>query len=325
MSWTESVDPHDDLFHQTDADPYWNESTFISFHLPERNLLGLVYYYFRPNQGTCFGGPILWDHTGDRLSSCLYNAWDWHMPIPEGAEMFDVRLPNGLVVETVELLNGYRHRYQSPDCEFDLTYTATMPPHYMRKHAEGVNPGMSDFVKVSQTPTGHYEQVGLMNGTLTVRGETIAVADSPTLRDRTWGPRPLRSGVNQLRGGYSYAQAPDGTAFHVFSVSPHPAAEDPLENTIEQVTSGFYLKDGTVGHVGSGTRRILGRGDDGRPMVEVIDAVDEHGRELHAEGTMRAWLQWPGLYGPMVMWWCLETFTFDGHVDVAGEQQEFLT
>jgi hypothetical protein len=57
----------------------------------------------------------------------------------------------------------------------------------------------------------------------------------------------------------------------------------------------------------------------------VIDAVDEHGRELHAEGTVRNWLRWPGLFGDVMVFWCYESWTFDGHVDAPGEIQDYMT
>ena len=159
MSWAETIGPRDDLFHTTDGDPYWNESSFISFHLPERNLLGLLYFCFRPNHNMCMGGPIIWDHTGSQLSDCLYNAWDWHMPIPEGAQMFDCSLANGVAVQTLELQKSYRQLYEGPGCKMDVTFTATMKPHYMRKFDDKrVNPGMADYVtQVGSVQTGHYE------------------------------------------------------------------------------------------------------------------------------------------------------------------------
>jgi hypothetical protein len=263
MTWTEVVNPRDDLFHPTDGDPYWNEACLTTFRIPERNLMCLLYFYFRPNQNLAMAGPIIWDSTGDELSNCLYYAWDWHLPIPDGTEMFDFKLANGFNCETIELQKSYRFTYDGPGCEFDVTFTATCEPHYMRLHKDDVNPGMFDYVKqVDEHTSGHYEHFGLMNGRLTVRGEKIDVVDAAVLRDHTWGPRPVRSDIDRMRGGYLYAQTPDGSSgFNIFSVSGYPIDEDPIDGTTEVITSGFYLKDGKVGHVEQGTRRCTERGE----------------------------------------------------------------
>ena len=34
---------------QPSSDPYWNESSWFSFSIPERKFHGMIYYFFRPN------------------------------------------------------------------------------------------------------------------------------------------------------------------------------------------------------------------------------------------------------------------------------------
>jgi hypothetical protein len=327
MAWSDVVAATDDNFHPNDGDSYWNEASFVTFRIPERNLMCLLYFYFRPNQNTVMAGPIVWDDTGDEISNCLYYAWDWHMPIPEGADMHDFKLVNGFGCETLDLQKSYRFTHTGPGCDLDVTFTATSEPHYMRLMKGDVNPGMFDYVKTTeQHATGHYEHFGHMNGTLTLRGERIDVIDAAVLRDHTWGPRPVRSDIDRMRGGYLSGQSPDGAAgFNIFSVSEYPIDEDPILGTSETITSGFYLKDGKAGHVEQGTRRCTERGEDGRPLKEVIEAVDEHGRELNAEGTVRNWLRWPGLFGDVMVFWCYESWNFDGYEDAPGELQDYMT
>jgi hypothetical protein len=326
MAWSDIVDPRDDLFHSNDGDPYWNEACFTSFRIPERKLMCLFYFYFRPNQKTVMAGPIIWDGTGDQISNCLYYAWDWHLPMPEGAQMFDFELVNGLKVEPIELQKSYRFTYSGPGCELDVSFQATCDPHYMLLLNGDVDPGMSDYVtRTAGHPTGHYEHFGLMNGTMDIRGEKIEVVNAATLRDHTWGPRPVRSNIDRQRGSYSYAQAPDGSGFNTFTAIRDTGPEpDPLIGTTDPITSGFYLKDGKMGHIERGQRVCTARGHDGRPLAETIEAVDHFGRELHAEGTVRNWLCWPGLFGDVMAFWCMQTFNFDGHVDAPGEIQDFM-
>ena len=46
MPWTETIDPQDDTFHRRTDDPYWNESSFVSFYVPERRISGVIYFHF---------------------------------------------------------------------------------------------------------------------------------------------------------------------------------------------------------------------------------------------------------------------------------------
>ena len=47
----------DDEFHTpTSDDPYWTETCWFTFHIPERRISGQLYPYFSPNQGTCAAG-----------------------------------------------------------------------------------------------------------------------------------------------------------------------------------------------------------------------------------------------------------------------------
>jgi hypothetical protein len=50
----------------------------------------------------------------------------------------------------------------------------------------------------------------------------------------------------------------------VFSVADRPWEEDPVIDMVDTVTSGFYVRDGVVGRLVSGTRRCVERGPDGR-------------------------------------------------------------
>jgi hypothetical protein len=100
--------PEDDRFHPRNDDPYWNESSWISFMIPEHNINGMVYFYHRPNMNHSAGGPVLWDGNGEEIYNCLY--WDWNtvQPHPPGCDMNDFSLENGLTVELVEPLKELR-------------------------------------------------------------------------------------------------------------------------------------------------------------------------------------------------------------------------
>jgi hypothetical protein len=70
-----------------------------------------------------------------------------------------------------------------------------------------------------------------------------------------------------------------------------------------------------------GTRRAE-RGRDGRVLTQVIDCVDELGRELHAVGQTMNWLKWP-INSDILNWWSLVKWEYDGQV-VYGNDQDFM-
>lgn len=330
MTWTTTVDPLDEKFHPRTTDPWWGESSFITFRVPERNLMGMLYHYFRPNQNTAMGGPFIWDDSGADMSACLFTGWDWHMPIPEGAEMFDHVLESSFAIATIEPQRQYLYTYEGRECRYELTYRAAREPYYQRAvegSANDVRDGMYDLV--ADVPgaftTGHYEQYGLIDGTLEIHGERVVLADCVCLKDRSWGPRRVIIPMDKKRVGYASAMVAEDHAFHVWAISQLPWDEDPLSDTTEQIVSGYYVKDGRLGEVLTGTRRCLQRGPDGRPVRELIEATDTLGRELHAEGESSGCvLRWPGCYGDYQVFICLLRWTIDGHSDVPGEVQDYM-
>ena len=333
MAWTTTPDPIDEKFHPRTEDPWWNESSFITFRVPERNLMGMFYHYFRPNQNTAMGGPFIWDDTGADMSSCLFTGWDWHMPIPEGADMFDFKLENSFEVRTVEPMKEYRFGYDGLECNFDLSFTAAREPYYQpaaekKKDTAEVRQGMYDLVAdiPGELTTGHYEQYGQMNGELKIHGETVEVTDAVCLKDRSWGPRKVIIPMDKKRVGYASAMVSPDHAFHAWTISGLPWDNDPLIDTTEQFSAGYYVKDGELGELVSGTRRCLERGEDGRPVREVIEGKDSLGRDLYAEGESTGCvLRWPGCYGDYQVFICLMKYSIDGHDDVAGEIQDYMS
>ena len=56
--------PSDDQFHPPETDdPWWTETVWFSWMVPERNLLGYFYPAFRANLGIQFGGVLVMDDT----------------------------------------------------------------------------------------------------------------------------------------------------------------------------------------------------------------------------------------------------------------------
>jgi hypothetical protein len=250
----------DDSFHPpTSDDPFWAETCWFTFAVPERRLSGQLYPFFRPNLGVCAAGAYFWDETGSAPWNCLYAKNFWHLPMPEG-DLVDCRIANGIHYRCLEPLTEYELRYTDPDdgeIEVDLTFRALCPPNYLAG--------------------GHLDQPGRYTGAIRLRGEEIAV-DGYGMRDRSWGVRTqFGAGIHGTpagHGGYSYATASDSDAFHAITM-------DFGEGCV--VIHGFLLRDGAYARLASGRREVLER-KDGYPTRVRLEASDEQGRELLAEG-----------------------------------------
>ncbi len=92
-----------DAFHPIPTDdPYWTETCWFTFTVPERRLSGQLYPFFRPNQRVTSGGAFFWDDTSGDLHSCRYARNFWHLPLPPEADLRDISLPNGIRYKCLE-------------------------------------------------------------------------------------------------------------------------------------------------------------------------------------------------------------------------------
>lgn len=121
----------DEHVHEMSDDPFWSESAFFTFTVPERNLSAEVYIANRPNRRYALGGVFIWLPGNDSTLDCLH--YDFREPdalIP-GAEVFDFAPPTGLTVSCAEPQRSYRFSYRGPDwyrglgCELELEWKAT--------------------------------------------------------------------------------------------------------------------------------------------------------------------------------------------------------
>ena len=121
--------PHpDDRFHPpTSDDPFWTETCWFTFAVPERRLSGQLYPFFRPNQGVTSGGAFFWDPSGSQIWNCVYAKNLWHLPIPKDQDLTDIRLANGIHYRCLEPLRRYEIHYLDADAqevEVHLTFDA---------------------------------------------------------------------------------------------------------------------------------------------------------------------------------------------------------
>ncbi len=288
----------DDEFHPpTSDDPEWTETCWFTFAVPERNLSGQLYPYFKTNQGVAAGGAFFWDGRNERPETCVYAKQFWHLPLID-QKLTDLTLANGIRYECLEPQKKWRVRYDDPDggneIHVDLIVTGIVAPNMLGE--------------------SHVDQPCRYQGTIVLHGETIAV-DDYGFRDRSWGPRPQFGqgihGGSMMRGGYSYATASDTHAFHAITMDFGTGAI---------AIHGSYMRDGEWAKLKGGERRVIERDGEGFPLVVEIDGVDELGREFNARGETTNSLGFlinPNLYTIN----CLTRWSFDG-ITTWGEDHD---
>jgi hypothetical protein len=287
-----------EAFHTATDDPHWAESGCFAISVPERDINGFVYYFHDNRTGSSGGGPALWDPSGEQPHDCLFYDWRWRQPLTGPMDFNDFTLPNTLRHQVVEPLTRYRLTYSALGLEFDLQWSALMAPHHIGNGAE------------EDSVADHYDQPGRMTGSLILDGERFEI-DCYSMRDRTWGPH--RPGAARS-GDYLWAIASGGAHWHAITLESRTPG-------VDKVIGGYLVQDATIGELVQGERRVPARSG-GAPARVLFDAVDEHGRTLHAVGDVRTALRWLGRPGRLT-YWTLTDWQWNGQRGW-GANQEFL-
>ena len=256
----------DDEFHfDRMTDRWWEtETSWFSFCDPKTGLGGWLYTMVRPNIGTVAGGAWIWDAETYLPWEVPYSANYTALKLPEGARLSDVTLPTGVSIKALEPLTKYRLGFVDEGrLELDLQFDAVMEPRALRK-------GDSSFKNLN-----HFDQFGRVTGEILLHGKKIEI-DCYGMRDRSWGPRP--------------EHRPGKSAYVTGIASPSESflAVTKWNDESYPVAYGFMVHEGVIGDLVSG-RRIVER-DPAKGWVTriIIEAQDEFGRPLHAEGVRRS-------------------------------------
>ena len=190
--------PSDDQFHEPPTDdPWWLETAWFGWMLPEKKMLGSWYVGMRKNQGIQFGGVTLLGERGELPWELEFSSDVPHWPLPSHVDLDDMDFENGMHLSTVEHGRVFDFSYEHPDLSFDLRYEAAIQPLLTR--------GAPPFVDAA-----HIDQIGRVTGEVTIRGRRDQI-DCYAMRDRMWGlRRGSRNPRKQLPVGYAYAtHSPD--------------------------------------------------------------------------------------------------------------------
>jgi hypothetical protein len=270
--------PDDDHIHAVGPTSDWTETTWWSFNIPDRSLAGWLYAQVRPNLGTCAGGAFVYGPGAFAAWDQPYYCWESHERLPERWDFDDVTFRNGVRVKMIEPGMTYELGYQVRDerdfCA-DLHFVGLTPPV---PHLRGAPPF---------TGSSHYDQHGRVTGTLLLRGETIPV-DCISVRDRSWGRRPELVGRTH-RLSYAFGANDAGEAFLAFCAPP----EDDQLLEIEQLSSGYLLRDGRLRRLVRAERRNVRDADTGGVTRIELRGEDSDGRSLDTTGVARSAMALP--------------------------------
>jgi hypothetical protein len=255
-SWGLTTD--DDNFHERDDDPWWTETMWFAWMVPERGLLGYFYPMFRPNLGIQAGGVLVVDPTAELPWELPVFDYHWHQQIPNGCDLRDATLNNGMTIKCVDPTRSWELGFENRDLQLSIRVDGVTQPLVTR--------GTPPFNK------GHIDQICKVTGTMVMHGETIPI-DCLAMRDRSWGPR--KDG-RQPQVGYSYAAADEHNNWLAVTIG---------KGLEYNVATGFNIVDGEWAQMVSGTRTVE-RDVDGRPERYQIQATDSLGRSIDATGTV---------------------------------------
>lgn len=117
-------------------------------------------------------------------------------------------------------------------CEIELEWLAASPMFVLNADGSGrPTPGGTSLMG-----SDHYEQFGTVSGQIRLGSRAWILADAPSMRDHTWGPRVWGT----FHGEWLCAFLPGGTGMTLFSE---------MEGTGKRVCSGAVLFEGKVHYV----------------------------------------------------------------------------
>ena len=254
--------PRDDRLHSKEMGSDWwgTETSWFSFHHPERRLGGWFYTMVRPNIGTVAGGVWIWDDSAHLPWEVPYSANYTALELPRDQDLDDIVLPTGVSIRAIEPCMSYALSYNDGSrLQASLRFDGVMPPEPLT--STGSTFGHSH----------HFDQIGRVSGELVLHGETIPI-DCLAVRDRTWG---RRREDRPRQAAYVTGVA---SAEHGF------LAVSNVEEERNPVSYGFLRRDGCTLSLAQGERRLERDSANGWITRVEIQAQDTEGRELLAVG-----------------------------------------
>jgi hypothetical protein len=323
--------PEDDGYHDASDDPYWFETTWWCFNVPERGIGAWLHAGHHANRNEVTWRVFVWDPRGADPGHLAYYMNRPNVPLPQGADLRDITFPaGGFGVKVLEPLMDYRITYRDADADMAIEFEhhSVHPP---RRFTPGEAPAMHN---------PHLDQLGHVVGELVLGGERIPI-DCYSVRDRTWGPRggphaqsqkaeyvrgdyrvsepggPRWREIERERGRgriqYIFGHTDDQTGFLSF-VRP----QDGSAAGWSPMTVGWLLRDGEFQRLDKTKSRMRNFRDPttGWSAHMEVDITDRTGRRMEAEGFAVSYMCEHGAGANALMRW-----EYDGQIGW-GEDQD---
>lgn len=287
----------DDELHPLSDDVWETETNWWSFNVPERKLGGWVHGSIRRNKKDCTTRFFVWNDDAPQRDRTLY-TYLAERPLPEKVDLRDFSFPDGHHLKVLKPLMDYHVSFRSPDGEalIEFVHRGLHKPHPFTRG----EPPFRD--------SGHFDQTGHVTGELVLRGERIPI-DCHSVRDRSWGPRPVHEEIHKSASGSApprkHAPTPSGDwraierqrgrgrIQYIFGTNAAKTAfvafmrpQDAGTSDWWPINHGYLLRNGTCAGLVKGESRVRTFRDpvSGYSDHILVEAVDTTGRELRAEG-----------------------------------------
>lgn len=268
----------------------WTETTPLIFSVPEANILGNLYVASRPNLGVALSSIAIGQGICRQSWEIDFSDAQMHLPAP--ADFTDYTLDNGLSVKVINPPRDYHFRYAykgGDECALDLTFRGLHRPFDCDDPAENVllqrvggqayDSRLGDQWGNKSTdstfPSGHFNTIGHVTGSLTLRGKTYNV-DCYDCMDHSWS---RRTEVSRRAVAYLSACFADGYGLHMAV----PIRLVGGATVYDDLRFGFVLEDGETyplvsAKVGGATLEML-------PTSCWVEATDVRGKVHRLTGA----------------------------------------
>jgi hypothetical protein len=291
--------PEDDGYHTASDDPFWTETTWWSFNVPERRIGCWLHAAYHTNRGEVTWRVFVWDPDGADPGRLAYYRLMPDVPMPSGADLRDITFPaGGFSVKMLTPAMDYAVAYGDADERFSVEFEhrSVHPP---QRFTPGEAPALHN---------PHFDQLGEITGELVLRGEHIPI-DCWSVRDRTWGPRGGHHSQSQkpsyVRGEYRVATPGDarwreierergrGRIQYIFGHTDHQTGflsfvrpQDGDADGWSPLNVGWLLKNGEFQRLDKARSRMRNYRDPttGWSAHMEVELVDRGGRSMEAEG-----------------------------------------
>jgi len=298
--------PEDDTYHPAGDDPFWVETNWWSFNVPERQIGAWLHCGYNAKRNEATWRVFVWDPRGADPGRLAYYRKAADVPMEEAApDLRDITFPQGgYSVKMLRPLMDYHLRYRDADADvaIELEHRSVHPPHRF-------TPGEAPMLN-----NPHLDQLGHVTGELVLQGERIPV-DCYSVRDRTWGPRGGHHSQSQkgayVRGEHRVAH-PGGPRWRqverergrgrIQYIFGHTDARTGFLGFVRPqdgdaagwspMNVGWLLKDGVFERLdpSRSKMRVWRHPLTGWSAHMEVDLADRTGRTMQAEGTAVSWM-----------------------------------